>query len=130
MFTKKLSRMFLTSLVLVGSLVGVAAAKPARLDDDGGDRAAMKQKHAEKKQEKLLKYDFNKNGALDDNEKAALHAERAATMFDKLDANHDGVISKAEFIAGKQARGFGGHHRGRGKGHEGPRGHRGGMKGM
>ena len=121
MFTKKLKLVFVTSLVLVGSIVGIAAAQG---DHDRGDRAGMKEKWKAKKEAMLLKYDFNKNGALDDNEKEALQAERSAMRFEKLDANGDGVLSKAEFAAGKQARGFGGHHRGRG-GH-----HRGGMKGQ
>lgn len=121
MFTK-LKLVFATSLVLVGSVVGIAAAQGDHDDGDDGDRAGMKETWKEKKEARLLKYDFNKNGTLDDNEKQAMHAERSAKMFEKLDANGDGVLSKAEFSAGKQARGFGGHHRGRG-GH-----HRGGMK--
>ncbi|MGE0400958.1 MAG: hypothetical protein AB7T06_29885, partial [Kofleriaceae bacterium] len=111
MLSKKLKLMFATSLVLVGSVVGIAAAQGDH--DDGGDRAAMKEKWKAKKEAMLLKYDFNKNGSLDDNEKQAIHAERSAKRFEKLDANGDGVLSKAEFAAGKQARGFGrGHHRG------------------
>lgn len=124
MMTKKLKLAFATSLVLVGSVVGIAAAQGAHGDHDGrGDRAEMKEKWKAKKEAMLLKYDFNKNGALDDNEKVAMRAERSAKMFDKLDANGDGMLSKAEFAAGKQARGFGQrHHR--------ARGHRGGMKGQ
>jgi hypothetical protein len=121
MFSKKLKLVFVSSLVLVGSIVGIAAAQD---HDAGGDRAGMKEKWKAKKEAMLLKFDFNKNGALDDNEKDAMRAERSAKRFEKLDANGDGVLSKAEFAAGKQARGFGGHHRGRG-GH-----HRGGMKGQ
>ena len=122
MLTKKLKLVFATSLVLVGSVIGIAAAQG---DHDGGDRgrAGMKEKWKERKEAMLLKFDFNKNGELDDNEKDAMKAERSAKMFEKLDANGDGVLSKAEFAAQKHARGFGrGHHRGRG-GH-----HRGGMK--
>ena len=123
MFTKKLKLVFATSLVLVGSVVGIAAAQGDH--DGGGDRAGMKEKWKERKEAMLLKFDFNKNGALDDNEKDAMRAERSAQTFEKLDANGDGMLSKAEFAAGKQARGFGrGHHRGRGGNH------RGGMKGQ
>lgn len=129
MLSKKLKLVFATSLVLVGSVVGIAAAQGDQ-DDGGGDRidrSAMKEKWKAKKEAMLLSYDFNKNGTLDDNEKEAMHAERSAKMFDKLDANGDGVLSKAEFAAGKQARGFGrGHHRG-GHRHGGGRG---GMKGL
>jgi hypothetical protein len=122
MWNKKLKLVFATSRVLVGSVVGIAAAQG---NHDDGDRAGMKEKWQERKAEMLLKYDFNKNGALDDNEKEAMFAERSAKMFEKLDANGDGVLSKAEFSAGKQARGFGrGHHHG----HGGHRGGRGGMK--
>jgi EF hand len=122
MFSKKLKLVFVTSLALVGSVVGIAAAQGK--GDDEGDRAGVKDKWKERKEAMLLKYDFNKNGALDDNEKEAMFAERSAKMFEKLDANGDGVLSKAEFAAGKQARGGRGHHRGHG-GH-----HRGGMKGQ
>lgn len=129
MLSKKLKLVFATSLVLVGSVVGIAAAQGDQ-DDGGGDRidrSAMKEKWKATKEAMLLSYDFNKNGTLDDNEKEAMHAERSAKMFDKLDANGDGVLSKAEFAAGKQARGFGrGHHRG-GHRHGGGRG---GMKGL
>jgi hypothetical protein len=119
MFGKKLKLVFATSLVLVGSVVGIAAAQGDH--HGGGDKAAMKEKWKAKKEAMLLSYDFNKNGALDDNEKDAMHAERVAKRFEKLDANGDGVLSKAEFAAGKHERGFGkGRHRG----------HRGGMKGL
>ncbi len=118
MFQKKMKLVIVSSLVFVGSAVGIAAAQGPR--DGGGDRAAMKEKWKEKKEALLLKFDFNKNGVLDDNEKQAMHAERSAKMFEQLDTNKDGVLSKAEFASGKQARGFGKHHRG---GHRG-----GGMK--
>lgn len=124
MLSKKLKLVFATCLVLVGSVVGIAAAQG---NDHDGDRAAMKEKWKEKKAEMLLSYDFNKNGVLDDNEKEAMFAERSAKLFEKLDTNGDGMLSPAEFSAGKQARGFGrGHHRGH-RGH-----HRGGqgMKGQ
>ncbi|MFN0252021.1 MAG: hypothetical protein ACKV2T_34410 [Kofleriaceae bacterium] len=116
MLSRKLKLVFVTSLVLVGSAVGIAAAQG---DHHGRDRAAMKGKGKAKKEAMLLSYDFNKNGALDDNERTAMHAERVAKRFAKLDANGDGVLSKAEFAAGKRKFGKGRH-----------RGHRGGMKGL
>lgn len=117
---KKYKLVFAAAVVLVASAVGVAAAQGH--DQPDGDRAGMKEKWKEKKQAMLLKYDFNKNGSLDDTEMDAMHAERSAQRFERLDTNKDGVLSKAEFAAGKQARGPGKHHRG------GHRGHRGGMK--
>ena len=120
---KKLKLVFVTSAVLVGGVVGVAAAKGGH--GDRGDRKAMKEKfdlnkdgalddgerakmkeafgaiRAQKQAEMLQKHDANKNGVLDPAEKQALHAARAEARFTKLDANRDGQISLEEFKAGR-----------------------------
>jgi hypothetical protein len=130
MFTKKLT----IALALCGSLagIGVAAAegfhggagrgqfmqkydlnKDGKLDD--GEKQAMradfKAKLAERRAEMIAKFDTNKDGKLDDGEKAAMRDARASEVFQKLDANGDGVISLDEFKAGKEK--MGRHARGR-----------------
>ena len=131
MFTK-LKLTIATCALLVGGAAGFAVAGGP--GGHGGKRAAMKQKfdlnkdgtldagekakmkdafiakRAERKASMLAKFDTNKNGALDPAEKQAMKDARAAARFAKLDANGDGVISLAEFKAGKH--GFG-HKRGK-----------------
>lgn len=52
----------------------------------------------------FVKLDVNKDGKLDQADRAARHAERRAQMFDRLDANKDGSISKAEWDQADAAR--------------------------
>ncbi len=122
------------ALILSASLIGgVAAAhgfsgadKAALLQkyDTNGDgklddteRAAMKAdfaaKRAEKKAQMLAKYDTNKNGKLDPAERKVMRDDKLTARFEKLDTNHDGQVSIAEFKAGAKL----GHH------HHGHRGH-------
>lgn len=110
---KKLKLVFVTTTLLVGGVAGFAAAQ-----DRGPDTTAMREKFAAKKAAMLAKFDTNKNGTLDPGEKQAMHDVRAQRRFDSLDANKDGVLSLAEFKAGKQ---HGGRHHGR----KGPGKHRG-----
>lgn len=44
--------------------------------------------------------DANKDGKLDRADREAMHAKMAAEMFDRTDANHDGMISRDEWNAG------------------------------
>lgn len=118
MFTK-----MKVALVLCGSLLcGVAAAQGT-----GGppvDRAEMKAKRMAKKQEMLQKFDTNKDGQLDQAERTAARDIIVSARFAKLDTDRNGVLSLAEFKAGKQgkmgkfgkrhARGGGFHKRGMG----------------
>lgn len=78
---------------LVASIVVIGASAGSALADRGGDhphrgarRAAM-----------LEKYDANKDGALDDAERAVMKKERMAARFAELDTNRDGVLSVDEF---------------------------------
>ena len=52
----------------------------------------------------FVQLDVNKDGKLDQADRAARHAEKRAQMFDRLDANKDGSISKAEWDQADAAR--------------------------
>lgn len=96
---QKLKISLITAAVLVGGAASIAAAQGG---DRGGDRQA-------RKAHMLEKFDTNKDGKLDQTEKEAMQAQRAAKMFGKLDKNGDGVLSLDEFKSGKQFMGRGGH---------------------
>jgi Ca2+-binding EF-hand superfamily protein len=94
---KKWKLVLATSAVLVGGTVGFAAAKGHR---GHGDRKAMKEK-----------FDLNKDGQLDDAERAqlkqafgAMRAQKKAEMLQKHDANKNGALDPAERQAMKAAR--------------------------
>jgi len=85
---KKWKLVLATSALLVGGAAGFAAAK----GHQGGDRKAMKEQ-----------FDINKDGTLDDAERAklkeafgAMRAQRKAEMLQKHDANRNGVLDPAE----------------------------------
>lgn len=119
----KLKMLFVTSLVTLTSLAGVAAAKnghghragmlqkfdankDGKLDDaeKAKARESMRAMHAQKKAQRLAQFDANKNGALDPAEKQAMHDKRATERFAQLDTNKDGKITLDEFKAGKHGR--------------------------
>jgi hypothetical protein len=88
---KKYKLALATGLALALATVGIATADRDR--GDRPDRKAMKEK-----------FDTNKDGQLDDAERAemkaafqARRAERLEKKFAQLDTNNDGVLSKAEF---------------------------------
>ncbi|HEY4175948.1 MAG TPA: EF-hand domain-containing protein [Kofleriaceae bacterium] len=112
--SKNWKLVIVSSLALVGSVVGIAAAQGGTPSPD------RKAEFAEKRAEMVKKFDLNGDGQLDANEKAAMKAARTEMRFEKLDVNKDGVLSQQEFAAGKQGR-FGHHHRHH-KGGEGRRG--------
>jgi hypothetical protein len=98
------------ALVLCGSLlvggVGLAAAQGMK---GSGDAQAQKQdwkaKREERKLKMLEKYDTNKDGKLDEAERAVMKNDRAEIQFKKLDKDGNGVITLDEFKAGRmQAR--------------------------
>jgi hypothetical protein len=114
MFTKKLMITLATAGVLVAGALGIAAADRGDRGDRGDrpDRKAMKEK-----------FDTNKDGQLDDAERAqmkiafqAKRAERMEKKFAELDKNNDGVLSKAEFQEMKGRQGRGKFRGGRGRG--------------
>lgn len=117
------------ALVLCGCLLaGVAVAGP-RADRNGDGtvseqekaqhHAEMKAKRQEMKQQMLAKFDSNRDGQLDQNERQIMKDTFAAEAFKRLDTDGNGSISLAEFKAGKH---FGKHHK------FGARGHRGALK--
>jgi hypothetical protein len=66
----------------------------------------------------LAKYDTNRDGKLDDQEREAMRVDFATKRFEKLDTNGDGQISKDEFLAGAKG-GMGFHHGRHGHKHRG-----------
>jgi hypothetical protein len=77
----------------------------------GGPPSAEEQKaHEARRAEMLAKYDTNKDGKLDDTERAAMRTDMVNERFTQLDTNKDGVLSKAEFAAGAPMMGPHGHH--------------------
>jgi Ca2+-binding EF-hand superfamily protein len=113
---KKISIAFALCASLIG---GVAIAAP-KWDTNGGGtlspaekaqkREQMKEKRAEHKQQMLQKFDTNKDGTLDQAERQAMFDQIALERFNRLDTDGNGVLSLAEFKAGKKQ--FGKHHRG------------------
>lgn len=73
---------------------------------DAQERAAMradfKAKREARKQEMLAKYDTNKDGKLEPAERKVMLDEKATKLFEKLDVDHNGVLTLDEF---KQAEG-------------------------
>jgi hypothetical protein len=106
-------KMKLVITALVGSLFvgGVAIAQPG-----SGPSPDRKAKWAEKKQEKLAKFDTNRDGKLDDAERAVMRDVMLTERFKQLDTDGNGVISLAEFKAGNHK--MGKRHGRMGKGHK------------
>jgi hypothetical protein len=104
MFTKM--KLFALSLVLVGGAAGMAAANAPGPGKEASGHHAKKfgKKHDRTafKAKLLAKYDANKDGSLDDAEKAVMRRERAQRQFARLDANGDGVLTLDEFLKGKR----------------------------
>lgn len=73
-----------------------------KLDDSekAAMRAAFKEKRQERRAELVARFDTNKDGKLEPEERKAMKDTLTAERFAKLDTNHDGVISLAEFQAG------------------------------
>jgi hypothetical protein len=110
------------AIVFCGVLIGgVASAAPGKWDANGDGalsadekaqkHEAMKAKRVELKQQMLLKFDANKDGKLDQNERTVMQETRATEAFKRLDTDGNGQLSLAEFKQGKR---FIKHHRGGG----------------
>lgn len=112
-------RSFKIALVAASLFVGgTALAAPGKGSGHGpdGKRGDM----GERRAKRMAKFDANKDGKLDQNERAAM----TKAKFDRLDKNHDGVLSfdEAQHMLGRG--GF--HKRGPRGDHAGQRGPRGG----
>src|SRR5262245_55456619 len=90
MLAKKWKLIAVTSALLVSSAVGLAAA--------GGGRGAMDRAAV------LDRYDANRNGVLDEPERARLREERRAWVMSRFDTDHDGMLSATERTAMREQR--------------------------
>lgn len=100
---KTISFLALGAALIAGSALAAPGGDRGRGDanGDGVVTRAEAQAHAT---QLFAKLDVNKDGRLDQADRAARHAEMRAKMFDRLDANKDGSISKAEWDQAAAAR--------------------------
>lgn len=112
----------LVAVALAGA--AVAQTRPAH-PDPMGDKTVTKAEAQAKAGEMFAKLDSNKDGKLDQADRAAHTATRKAQMFDRLDADKNGAVSRDEFAAAQQQRQAGAP----GEGRKGMRGGHGGGHG-
>ena len=96
---KKKAYTFIAAALMTIGATGVAFAHGKGGDGKDGDNKDRRAEHEQHRAEMLTKYDANKDGKLDDTERAKLHADKVDEHFARLDTNKDGVLSKAEFAA-------------------------------
>src|SRR5512142_2916470 len=83
-------KLFVLGAALLGG-IGIAAAQPAAGSAQGPSNWSAK------KAAMLAKYDTNKDGKVDEQERKVMRDEIATERFQKLDTNKDGVLSLDEF---------------------------------
>ena len=102
------------------ALAGIAVAQQtpgARLGDTDGDQRISREEFLARHLQRFDRGDQNRDGTVTGDEMQAAHAARRAEirgrMFDRLDADSDGSISRAEFEAqaGQREGRRGDHHR-------------------
>ena len=102
--TRLLAGLAAASLMLIAGAASAQDARPAlmRADTDGDSRLS-KAEFVEARIAPLVAMDADRDGAVTPAERAAARQARAAAAatrrFDKLDADKDGVVSRAEFEA-------------------------------
>jgi Ca2+-binding EF-hand superfamily protein len=119
-----LTKMKLALALVAATLVGGVALADTGSSSTSAPTPAMKEawkaKREARKAERLAKYDTNKDGKLDEQERAVMRDEMLTARFEKMDVNKDGQISLTEFkqfSAQKGGKfrhgrgGFGRHHR-------------------
>ena len=111
-----------TTTTVTTSTAPAAAPQPTwKGNATPAQRAAWKAKRTEMRASMLARFDTNKDGKLDDAERAVMKQTLINERFDKLDTNKDGMVSRAEFIAGakQMQHRFARHHHHGGKGRGG-----------
>jgi hypothetical protein len=97
------------AIVLCASMLGGVASAQGMGPRHGKAAHVMKEK-------RLAKFDANKDGRLDETERAVARATRIAKLFEKLDADRNGSISLAELQSAKKlGKGMRGKHHRMGK---------------
>lgn len=109
------------------ALAGAAYAQDHQMGDPMGGKTVTRAEAQAKAEERFAMMDVNKDGKLDAADREAHQTQMMTAMFDKVDANHDGTITKDEFMAAHKD-GMGGMEHGMGGGGMG--GHKGGGMGM
>ncbi len=83
----------------------LAAPGPGRVNPDADNDGVLTRAEVEADvARRFAKLDANKDGKVDDGDRAAHRAERQNAMFAALDTNKDGSVSRAEFDAAAAAR--------------------------
>lgn len=87
------------------SLGGIAyaqqASAPKSTMDGDGDGVVTRAEAQQKAADLFAKLDVNKDGKIDQSDRAARREDMRGKMFERLDADKDGSISRTEFMAGK-----------------------------
>ena len=98
-------------LAAVLAIPAAAFAYPSERGLERGERKGQFQKFGRHKRGMKARFDLDKNGKLDEGERALMkkvriaeRAERLEKFFDKVDTNKDGLISKSELAAVKHIR--------------------------
>jgi Ca2+-binding EF-hand superfamily protein len=97
----------MTLSLLLAATVMLPALAFAHGDGDApcaGNRAGRMQRWQEKKQQILEQFDADKDGKLDEAERANARRAHLSRRFERMDADKDGAISYAEFEAAAQKR--------------------------
>ena len=112
----------LVALTLAAGGVALAQQSPDRTQaralraDADGDQRLSRAEFVDARIQRLAAADTDRDGSVTREEMRAVaqarRAERADARFERLDADNDGVISKAEFEARGEPRGDAGAHRG------------------